>query len=504
MPESVFYSWQSDLPNNSNRSFIEGVLEAVAKRTVDEQGQPVIVVDRDTKDVPGSPDISDSILSKIASAGIMVADVSIVQRGSPRKTDSPEADEGGQIRPTPNPNVLFELGYAVRALGWERIVLVFNQAYGEVRELPFDLTKKRMFTYHFHSAEEKAEAKSSLIKSMQEAILHTLTRFQRKPVESQPAALDLLNQRLSAGGPGLEAGVIDFWHTLLDKAKGLVGWDDPEFHQEAVGYEKFLELLTRLTPVVEEFSKSCYRCASYKSLPALTELYRGFADLASMCDLPRDHTGYVHTNNYDVFRFIGHEMFTTFVAAMLKHQCWSALASDFWGEDWGIFQRHRLPMIHTTAFSRNTHILSQPEKENRRISLRTDLLNERHKPGGPLAKACPLLEFQAGDLFLLMRHVAQSQPQQGYNPVRWVPWSCAFADELPTFLLRASTRSAARNLADAIGVASTEQLKEVVHTSAAILAKWFETPIDDGPDLAHLMKNAEIATRGADPADNAF
>lgn len=156
MPESVFYSWQSDLPNNSNRSFIEGVLEAVAKRTVDEQGQPVIVVDRDTKDVPGSPDISDSILSKIASAGIMVADVSIVQRGSPRKMNSPDADEDGQIRPTPNPNVLFELGYAVRALGWERIVLVFNQAYGEVRELPFDLTKKRMFTYHFHSAEEKA------------------------------------------------------------------------------------------------------------------------------------------------------------------------------------------------------------------------------------------------------------------------------------------------------------------------------------------------------------
>lgn len=318
MPESVFYSWQSDLPNNSNRSFIESVLEAVAKRTVDEQGQPVLVVDRDTKDVPGSPDISDSILSKIADAGIMVADVSIVQRGSPRKMDSPDADDGGQIRPTPNPNVLFELGYAVHALGWKRIVLVFNSAYGDVRELPFDLTKKRMFTYHFNSAEEKAEAKSSLIKSMQEAILHTLTKFQRKPVEGQPPALDLLNQRLSAGGAGVEAGVIDFWHAILDRARAIAGWDAPEFHQEAIGYEQFLALLTKLTPVVQEFSKGCYRCASYRSLPALTELYRGFAELAFMGDLPEDHTGNVHSNNYDVFRFIGNEMFTTFVAAMLK------------------------------------------------------------------------------------------------------------------------------------------------------------------------------------------
>lgn len=346
--------------------------------------------------------------------------------------------------------------------------------------------------------------KSSLIESMQEAILHTLTRFQRKPVESQPSAFELLDQRLSAGGSNVEAGVIGFWHGLLDKTKALVGWDDPEFHQEAIGYEKFLELLNRLNPVVEEFSKVCYRCASYKSLPALTELYRGFAELALMGDLPEEHTGNVHSNNYDAFRFVGHEMFTTFVAAMLKYECWNALASDFWSEDWGVYQRHRLAMDHTTAFSRNTQILGRPQKESRRLSLRTDLLSDRHKPGGPLAKACPFLEFQAGDLFLLMRHIAQSSPQQGYNPSRWVPWSCALAKELPPFLTRAATKTNAHNLANALGVAGPERLKEVINDSADILARWFQTPLDYGPELAHQMKNAEIATRGADPAFDAF
>lgn len=103
-----------------------------------------------------------------------------------------------------------------------------------------------------------------------------------------------------------------------------------------------------------------------------------------------------------------------------------------------------------------------------------------------------------------MRHVAQSTAQQGYNPSRWVPWSCAFAKELPPFLARAATRTNAHNLANALGVSGPEQLKEVVTTAADILTRWFETPLDYGPDLVHLMRNAEIATRGAEPADHAF
>jgi hypothetical protein len=36
---------------------------------------------------------------------------------------------GSDHRLCPNPNVLIELGYAVKALGWSRIVMVLNTAY---------------------------------------------------------------------------------------------------------------------------------------------------------------------------------------------------------------------------------------------------------------------------------------------------------------------------------------------------------------------------------------
>jgi hypothetical protein len=60
-------------------------------------------------------------------------------------------------RPTPNPNVLIELGYALPAVGDERVILVFNTAYGEFKQLPFDLKMRRALPYHMpHSTTDRA------------------------------------------------------------------------------------------------------------------------------------------------------------------------------------------------------------------------------------------------------------------------------------------------------------------------------------------------------------
>src|SRR5437867_1742499 len=101
MQRIVFYSWQSDLPNATNRGFIEQALENAVSGIAKDQSVAVEpVVDRDTQGVPGAPDISSTIFAKITAAHVFVADVSIVTR--------PE-----QGKSTPNPNVLIELGYAL-------------------------------------------------------------------------------------------------------------------------------------------------------------------------------------------------------------------------------------------------------------------------------------------------------------------------------------------------------------------------------------------------------
>ena len=131
----IFYSWQSDLPNVTNRGFIERALEqAIIDSTRGSQMELEPVIDRDTVGVPGTPDIAATIFSKIETADAFVADVSIINSSSP-----------GRL--TPNPNVLIELGYALKALGWERIILMFNDAFGTLEQLPFDLQRKRVTTY---------------------------------------------------------------------------------------------------------------------------------------------------------------------------------------------------------------------------------------------------------------------------------------------------------------------------------------------------------------------
>lgn len=136
MDVTIFYSWQSDLPNPINRGFIQTALEKVAN-AIRREGSIAVepVIDRDTAGVPGSPDIADTILSKIDQCHVFVGDVSIVNPGS-------------EERATPNPNVLIELGYALKRLGWERIIMVQNTAFGAPEVLPFDLRMKRVLTYH--------------------------------------------------------------------------------------------------------------------------------------------------------------------------------------------------------------------------------------------------------------------------------------------------------------------------------------------------------------------
>src|SRR5437867_643324 len=110
MESRVFYSWQSDLPNSTNRGFIQKALER-ATSSIRTDGSIKIepVVDRDTLGITGSPSIADTIFAKIDSTDVFVSDVSIVT----------PVDASRRI---PNPNVLLELGYALKRLGWNRLL----------------------------------------------------------------------------------------------------------------------------------------------------------------------------------------------------------------------------------------------------------------------------------------------------------------------------------------------------------------------------------------------
>jgi len=173
MHYTVFYSWQSDLNNKFNRSFIQDALEKAARSISNDKAFELeAVVDRDTYGIPGSPSIVESITGKIAKSDVFVCDISIINSHT----------EG---RYTPNPNVLYELGYASAILGWERIILVQNVAYGGPEILPFDLRGRRILQYkidasHDKKADEKQKLKQKLIETFKGALNYYSSDFNFK------------------------------------------------------------------------------------------------------------------------------------------------------------------------------------------------------------------------------------------------------------------------------------------------------------------------------------
>lgn len=138
----LFYSWQSDLPNKQNRFKILKAIDS-AIRTIDTKYE--LVLDEATRNESGSVDIVSTILKKIDESNIFVADVTPIFQYM--KEDA--------IKIAPNPNVMFELGYATHRLGKERIILLCNKDYSKDISLPFDIRNNRIL--YFTSDTKKLE-----------------------------------------------------------------------------------------------------------------------------------------------------------------------------------------------------------------------------------------------------------------------------------------------------------------------------------------------------------
>ena len=130
---TVFYSWQMSTPIEENKQKILNCLEkAVAKLKNDGFG---IVIDQDSRNTTRESSIDYIILQKIPNCDFFVGDITPVAKDDKEK-------------PIPNPNVMLELGYAAKAIGWARCLLVWNEKYGNLNQAPFDIRNRSIISYN--------------------------------------------------------------------------------------------------------------------------------------------------------------------------------------------------------------------------------------------------------------------------------------------------------------------------------------------------------------------
>jgi hypothetical protein len=208
----VFYSWQSDSPNATNRGFIEKALEMAIKtlnRTVavaraQRPGEVnTFELDQDTQNVPGIPDIAETIYQKISDCDAFVADSSFVGKTFPpavSETDGEESKPRKNEKLMPNSNVMVELGYAVAKCGKLRVILVHDTASGAPDELPFDLQHTRHpITYNSEVADRPKE-REKLAKELAKALeaIFKLGQHQRAGNSVNESGSQWLEERLAS------------------------------------------------------------------------------------------------------------------------------------------------------------------------------------------------------------------------------------------------------------------------------------------------------------------
>lgn len=457
----VFYSWQSDLPNPTNRSFIEKALgNAVKSIRNDDSIEVEPVVDRDTTGVPGSPDIASTIFSKIEQAHVSVCDISIINSGS-------------ESRPTPNPNVLIELGYAIKSLGSERIIMVMNTAFGAPEQLPFDLRMRRVLTYNVsQSSAEKAPERKQLEKKFQ-AALNTIFTDQSLQIVGeiiQPLSIgDQARTAIENAQPNQEVLTRKFMNNLVEQLDSIA----PNF-REAVSDQTVVEAIEQTIHLGVEFAHISATIASMNASNAAMALYKGFEGILSRYYTPIGFSGTFSKLAFDFYKFIGHEFFVIFISFLIREERWEII-TEILDEELYIDKLYESDNSATVSFTYINSYLKSLEDRNQRLnlnraSIRADLLNDRHTQGD-LAEVVPMQQFIDGDCFLSLRSELNAAKNSGFP--EWIAWSLIYLDKTPRYLIEAYRRKYARKLLKPLEVSNIEILRSRMVETIPTLYKPF-------------------------------
>ena len=135
----IFFSWQSD--RTDVKKAIHRELDTVAKKLKKEDIN--LIIDHDTRDRVGTQNIDIEVLQKILNCDIFIADITPVCKILSKNDASIPA------KLIPNPNVMYESGYALAHKGLSKMIFLASLQHGEtIAQLPFDINHNTITSIH--------------------------------------------------------------------------------------------------------------------------------------------------------------------------------------------------------------------------------------------------------------------------------------------------------------------------------------------------------------------
>ena len=321
--------------------------------------------------------------------------------------------------------------------------------------------------------EERGPERKFLEKQFDAAIRSALcAAYQREDAPSIPAISAIENQQPNR--------IIVLRHNLDEIAKKLEGLE-PKKPRDGGTVDEFIAALNLTQEPVAEFSKIAEIAVVLNDADAVLEIHRWFGRIFQNYDLPANFSGQYSKADQDYFKFLGHELFVTFIAFLLHEQRWQVLERILAEPiPMRYVRREQRPGAVDWTFA-SQHLLSLIEEGSRRsrVSLQADILNERHTTGG-LAGILPMEEFVAADYFLFL--MAELTPEDGTQSFfDWRPWSTIYLHGTPMFLRNAERKQIANELMKLFKIDSVDEFRQRFSERAYRLSKLFRNTLWDEP-----------------------
>jgi len=478
----IFYSWQSDLPNSTNRSFIETALEESVKLIRNDNSITVEpVIDRDTAGVPGSPAIAHTIFEKIEKANIFVCDISIINFIT---TQNP-------VKKTPNPNVLIELGYAVKTLGWENIIMVINTAFGNPEELPFDLKNRRVMAYNSpKESEDRATERKELKRKLENAlriIIENLNTTQNTTLQE----LRISEQVRLACEKSIQNQESLIHEYMIQLKEKLVTINADTISPPTNTYpdDLLVRSIEQTQELTLEFAHIAKTIAINKNIVAANKLYKEFEVILELYNFTPNMRSYRDTD-FDLYKFIGHELFVIFFSFLISEDRWQIIADLLSKEIYVSNIQYRnqpglVPFTYISMSPLKTLDDRNLRLDSKRRSIHSDILNDRHSSKGSLKEIIPMQKFMDADYFLFLASVCRF-----HNSKYWIPWSKIYMHQVPRYLTESSSIRYTEQLLPALGIETINSLKERLKVASQTFEQIYRTPFPSSNPVSNF--NPEI------------
>ena len=194
--------------------------------------------------------------------------------------------------------------------------------------------------------------------------------------------------------------------------------------------------------MVANFGHIAQVVGEYGDEMVLKELFQGFKKIVEHYHLPNLYNGRYSDADFDFYRFIGDELFTTLVSVLLREQKWGLVKN---------LLEYRLVVTNTGSQRSETvdfnyighfYLESFAARDKRlgRLSARADLLSQRHE-SLPIKQFSSIADYTSADFFLFLRG-----KRTGGDALGWKMWSSVYLKEPPNFLIAAESKKIAEEV----------------------------------------------------------